>query len=170
MIRALDRLAWGLNLLGTLLVAALAALICADVIGRAALDLPIRGVAELASLAIVTLVFLQLPHAVAKGRMIRSEMLLGALMARSPRAGGLAEAAFRLVGAAFFGAVAWAVWPELLTAWERGTYVGASGDFTAPIWPKLAVVTLGAALASALFAIGAARALADPASVRIEEG
>ena len=130
MIRALDRLAWGLNLLGTLLVAALAALICADVIGRAALDLPIRGVAELASLAIVTLVFLQLPHAVAKGRMIRSEMLLGALMARAPRAGGLAEAAFRLVGAAFFGAVAWAVWPELLTAWERGTYVGASGDFT----------------------------------------
>ena len=163
----LRHLAAALNVCGTAIIVALMMMICADIALRALTNAPLRGVAELSGLLIVALVFLQLPHTVARGRMIRSEMLLGALQSRRPLAAGLVEGGFRLVGALFFGAVAWAVWPKLVKAWERGTYVGAAGDFTAPVWPKLLVIVLGAAFAALLYALLALDAFRRPRTVEI---
>lgn len=164
---SLRTLAAALNALGTGIIVVLMAMICADIALRTLTNAPLRGAAELSGLLIVALVFLQLPHTVARGRMIRSEMLLGALHARRPVAAGLVEGVFRLVGAMFFGAVAWAVWPKLVKAWERGTYVGAAGDFTAPVWPKLAVIVAGAAFAAIIYALLALAAFQRPRAVEI---
>ena len=167
---ALDRLAAALNVIGTLIIVALMMMIAGDVIGRGALNRPLPGTAELSGMLIVMLVFLQLPRTVARHRMIRAEVLLGALAARRPRIAGRIEAGFRLLGALFFGAIAWASWPKLTKAWERETYVGASGDFTAPIWPMLAVVVLGSAFAAILYVVLTCRAAHDPVTAAGEIG
>ncbi|MEO1687576.1 MAG: hypothetical protein AAFU61_06700, partial [Pseudomonadota bacterium] len=53
-----------------------------------------------------------------------------------------------------------ASWPLFLKAWERDEFVGAVGDFTAPVWPVKAVLLAGCGALMAQFALGLARAVA----------
>ncbi|HKK37359.1 MAG TPA: TRAP transporter small permease subunit [Paracoccaceae bacterium] len=148
-----------LNVVGTLLIVAVAVLVNADVIGRAALSAPISGVPEMVSLSIVCIVFLQAAEAARQGRFIRSDALLLRLAARAPRAAAALEALWCGLALWLVAVIGTTTWPLMLRAWERGTFVGAVGDFTAPVWPVKAIIVTGCAALALQFALGMLRAL-----------
>lgn len=141
----LDRLTAAMNAFGTLAIFGLLVLINSDIVGRSAFNSPVRGTTELVSLAIVGIVFLQLPNTLWAGRFVRAELLLDLLVKRSPRLADLVHALFHLIGALMLAIVVRAALPELVTAWQIGDYVGSLGDFTAPTWPIRLIVVIGAA-------------------------
>lgn len=134
------------NLIGTALVLILAILVCADIAGRNLLRQPIAGVPEIVSLSIIVIVFLQAPRALIAGRWTQSDLLTGLLETRAPRAGRAVQDLFDLCGAAVFGVIAYGTWPLLAKAWTRQEFVGAVGDFTAPVWPVRLAVLSGSVL------------------------
>ncbi len=134
-----------MNAIGTLAIFGLLVLINSDIVGRSFFNRPVRGTTELVSLAIVGIVFLQLPNTLWAGRFVKAELLIDALSARAPRAGDVVQGLFHLIGAAMMAIVLWAAVPELTSAWTIGDYVGSLGDFTAPTWPIRAITVLGAA-------------------------
>ncbi len=144
---------------GSLLILALVVLVDLDILGRELLARPVRGVSELLALSIVAILFLQLPETLRAGRLPRSELLLDRLRGTRPRLHGLVEAAVHLAGAGLMMLLAVVSVPGLLEAWREELYVGAAGDFTAPIWPVRAVMVTGAALTAALFLARAVDAL-----------
>ena len=153
----LDRLTQALNVVGTLLIVALMLLIGADVGGRNLMGAPVAGVPELVSLSIVAIVFLQVPQALRAGRLTRSDGLLNALARARPGLARVMETVFDAIAIAVIGALAWASWPIFLRDFERGTFIGAVGDFTAPLWPVKLVIVLGCVALIAQFAARMAR-------------
>ena len=145
----LDRATLLLNIVGTLLIIALALLVNGDVIGRTVFGSPLAGVPELVSLSIVAIVFLQIAYTFRAGRMTRTDLVPQLAAAHSPRA----EALLSLVlvcGALFV--LYWlfsASMPHFERAWQRGTFVGSIGDFTAPEWPIKLIILVGTAALSA---------------------
>lgn len=148
-----------LNVLGTLLIVALAVLVNADVIGRNAFGAPVSGVPEMVSLSIVAIVFLQVAEAARQGRFIRADALPMVLATRAPRAGAALEALWHLLALGLIVVLGLASWPPLVQAWERQTFVGAVGDFIAPVWPVRTIIVIGCAALAAQFALGLVRAL-----------
>lgn len=142
-LRLLDRLTLGLNVVGTGLIFALMLLIAGDVVGRNLFGRPISGVPEMVSLSIVVIVFLQAPQALKAGRMTRSDALARVLSNRAPAASKALDTLYDLIAIVVIGAIVWSTWPLFLRAWERGDFVGAVGDFTAPTWPVKAMILLG---------------------------
>ena len=134
--------------LGTL---GLMGLIVADVVGRGAFSAPVPATAEIVAASIVGIVFLQLPEATASGRMIRSDMMLGRLAARSARAAAALDAAHHAVGAVVMGIVLRYVGPEIAEAIRDRETVGLYGILVLPRWPFLVCVLAGAVLTFAQF-------------------
>ncbi|NKX41211.1 TRAP transporter small permease [Rhodobacteraceae bacterium R_SAG2] len=127
-------------------------MITADVVGRNVWGVPISGVPQIVSLSIVVIVFLQAPQALKAGRMTRSDGVIDLLHRRLPRLARGLETIFDLTGIAVISAILYSHWPMLLRAWERGDFVGAVGDFTAPTWPIKALLALGSVLLALQFA------------------
>jgi len=146
MLRLLDQLTSGLNLIGSALIVGLMLLIGADVVGRVALGAPISGVPEIVSLAIVAIVFLQIGAVAREGRLTRSDALLNWLKARAPQAAAGLETLFDVATIGVVGVIVWQTWPLAMRAWERSEFVGAIGDFTAPTWPVKFIIVLGASM------------------------
>lgn len=144
--RALDALSRGFNHCGTLLIVAAMLLVSADVLSRDLFNQPVRGVPEMVGASIVAIVFLQIAHALRSGRMIRSDSLLGVLARRNAVLAHASEALFALLGAVLFATIVYAAIPLVLEAIKAGTFIGASGFFTMPIWPVKAVVVIGCVL------------------------
>jgi TRAP-type mannitol/chloroaromatic compound transport system permease small subunit len=140
-----------LNAVGTVWIFLLMILINADIFGREALDAPIRGVTELVSLSIVGIVFLQLAHTLWAGRLTRSDALLNHLLATRPWLGHGLKALYNAIGAALFAIIFQASYPYFTNAWEIGEYVGAAGDFTAPVWPIKLIILIGSAATAIQF-------------------
>lgn len=140
-----DQLTAVMNAVGTLAIFGLLVLINSDTVGRTIFNSPIRGTTELVSLAIVGIVFLQLPNTLWAGRFVRAELLIDVLVARAPRVADAVQGAFHVVGAAMMAIVVWSTLPEFRTAWEIGDYVGSLGDFTAPTWPVRLITVFGSA-------------------------
>lgn len=142
---AADAISNALNVIGTLLILGLVILVNADVLGRNLFLAPISGVPEIVSMSIVAIVFLQVSQAFRMGRFTRTDAVLDAIANRSPRL----RAAVELLYVALALALVWfllsASWPLFDKAWERGTYVGTVGDFTAPEWPVKLVILIGCA-------------------------
>ena len=138
-----QRLTRTLNAIGTLWIVALMLLINSDVLGRELFNSPVRGVTELVSLSIVGIVFLQLADTLHSGRITRADVLLGRLQRTRPSLAALLHAGFHLVGAALMGTILWAAWPTLWESIRIREYVGAIGDFTAPVWPVRVVMLVG---------------------------
>lgn len=153
--RWLDGLTAAFSTVGTLGILGLMLLILGDVIGRG-LRMPLTGVPEIVSLSILSIVFLQLANTAAQGKLTRSDMLLGWLARRAPRAGLAADALMHLAGALLVGVLIWAFLPLFLRAWTRGDTVGTVGQFLAPLWPAYGIVLAGSVM---LFAVFAMRAL-----------
>jgi len=139
----INRITMTLNVLGTLLIAALMILICADVIGRVVFLSPISGVPEMVSLSIVAIVFLQAPEAFRMGRFTRSEAILNFLGRKSKRVRALFESLFTVGALGVIGVLLYASTPFFFKSWERGTFVGAVGDFIAPVWPVKLIILIG---------------------------
>ncbi|MEO7850979.1 MAG: TRAP transporter small permease [Rubrivivax sp.] len=138
-----QRIGRGLNALGTLWIVALMVLINADILGRDLFNAPVRGVTELVALSIVGIVFLQLADTLHSGRFTRADVLLEGLKRRRPVAAARLQAGFHMVGAALMGVILWAAWRPLLESIRIREYVGAIGDFTAPVWPIRLIMLIG---------------------------
>ncbi len=163
--RIIDRLTAGLNVLGTLLILAIMVLVNADVIGRGLFNAPVSGVPEIVSMSIVAIVFLQIAQTFRRGRLTRSEALLGFVQNRSPRLREAIDLVFSLAAIALIWQVLAASTPLFVKSWVRGTYEGTIGDFTAPIWPVKLIILIGCAallIQLALFGLAAALRLFTP--------
>lgn len=143
---AFTMLAVGLNALGALGIVGLMVLINADVLGRALFSAPIRGVPEVVSLSIVSIVFLQAGYMLRSGRMISSDSLITRLRRTTPGLARWMDAAFNTAGALLFGLIFRASLPSFTEAWSNDLFVGAEGDFTVPIWPMKLIVLIGSAM------------------------
>lgn len=145
-LRWLDLLTQLANICGSMLITGLVLLIGADVLSRNLFNAPISGVPEMVTLSIVAIVFLQAPQALKSGRMTRSDALIGYFEHRRPRLVRTLETIFDFLGAIVVGAILYATWPIFVKAWTRSEFVGAAGDFTAPVWPVKLMILIGASL------------------------
>jgi TRAP-type C4-dicarboxylate transport system permease small subunit len=143
----------GLNALGSIVIASLMMLMCADVILRNTLNQPIDGVAELVAASIIVIVFLQLPATLRHGRMSRADLFIDPFVAKRPRAGLRLRAMFNVGGIFACFVIAYATWPMLHRAWGDNEFSGIEGIFTFPTWPMLAVVVLGSSLTTIQYAL-----------------
>ena len=75
---------------------------------------------------------------------------------RWPTAGLTLDLIAQLCGAAFALTLAWAVWPKVVRAYERGEMEGVQGHFTLPVWPFLFLIVLGSILLALSFLLTAA--------------
>jgi TRAP-type mannitol/chloroaromatic compound transport system permease small subunit len=154
-----DAISTALNVIGTLLILGLVVLVNADVIGREMFLAPISGVPEIVSMSIVAIVFLQVSQAFRMGRFTRTDAFLNILEQRVPRLRNAVEFAYSIAALALVWFVYSASQPLFVKAWERGTYLGTVGDFTAPEWPVKLVILIGCAALMVQIAIEAAIAL-----------
>jgi len=130
----------------TVLIVGLMAMIGADVFGRQAFNAPISGVPEMVSLSIVAIVFLQVPQALRSGRFTRSDALLKLVWQKRPALARAMEMLFDAIAIGILCALVYAAWPLFVKDWQRNTFVGAVGDFTAPVWPVKLILVVGTAL------------------------
>jgi len=147
----LRRIADGMGAFGALLVLSLALLINSDVLSRFFLNHPIKGVAEMVELAIVVIVFIQLPLTIATGGLVRASELHHRVSQRRPGVGRVMSLTFELVGVVVFALLTWALWPKLTEAWIDNLYKGQPGLFTVPIWPAVLVTLVGSAISATCF-------------------
>ncbi|MHA7880115.1 MAG: TRAP transporter small permease subunit [Saccharospirillum sp.] len=130
----------GLNAVGSLLIFAIMALICADVFSRNAFNQPINGVAEMVAASIVMIVFLQLASNLRHGRMAQADIFIHGFTERFPRAGHSLVCLFYLVGAYMMYIVYEGTLPVLERAINRNQFFGVEGVFTFPVWPIRTIV------------------------------
>ena len=135
-LRLLDGVTQALNVIGSGLILLLMILV---------------GV-ELVTLSIVAIVFLQIPQALRASRLTRSDALLSWLERRSPLTGKWLETLFDLVSIAVVWVIVSTTWPIFVRAWERGEFIGALGDFTAPTWPVKLTILIGGSMLILQFA------------------
>jgi TRAP-type mannitol/chloroaromatic compound transport system permease small subunit len=154
-----DAVSTALNVIGTLLILGLVVLVNADVIGRELFLAPISGVPEIVSMSIVAIVFLQVSQAFRMGRFTRTDTLLDLLQRVSPRIRSAVDLVYSLAALALIWFIFSASLPLFEKSWERGTYVGTVGDFTAPEWPVKLVILVGCAALMVQIAIQAVVAL-----------
>ncbi|MDQ0314324.1 TRAP transporter small permease subunit [Amorphus orientalis] len=143
----------GMNMVGAVVVLAMAVIVNVDVLGRWLFNAPLDGAVELTEMGIVAIVYLQLAHAVAVGKLTRSEMLLELTERRLPRLNLALRLAFNLMGAFVLAVIVYGQVPRLISAWENGFYKGNPGIFRAPMWPLEAILLIGAAFALVQFLV-----------------
>jgi tripartite ATP-independent transporter DctM subunit len=132
-----------LSYLSSMWIFAIMVLICVDVAMRTFFNSPIAGVAEFVAASVVALVFLQLPGVIARRRLLRAEMFIEPFEARFPRAAALLDAVYAAIGILmFWRIVGWAI-PDMIKAWNEGTYAGAQGVYEIPLWPFNLAVVIG---------------------------
>ncbi|MEQ8662840.1 MAG: TRAP transporter large permease subunit, partial [Gammaproteobacteria bacterium] len=136
-----------------LLIAAITLLIGVDILTRALLARPLRGVAELVTLAMPACVFLVLPLAWQRGALVRA----GRVAAHGAGARDVLGAGVALVVTL---AIALVTLPLAWRAWREGEFLGVAGDFTVPSWPALGAVVLGSTALALTIARGARAQLA----------
>jgi TRAP-type mannitol/chloroaromatic compound transport system permease small subunit len=143
-----QRLTAAMNTLGTLWIFILMVLMNVDVIGRGLFGAPVRGTTEIVSMSIVGIVFLQLADTLHTGRFTRADVLLDRLKCSRPRLASGLQSLYHLVGMLLLATLCWASWGPLLEAFRIDEYVGAVGDFQAPMWPIRLIIVLGSACTS----------------------
>lgn len=140
-----------MNSIGTAWVFVLLIIINLDIGGRALFNHPIRGVPEIVAMSIVACVFLQLAHTLKVGRLTRSDILMNWLDTRLPRLKLFLEGVYYLIGAVLVAIIFKASIPFFSKAWRIGEYVGAEGDFMAPVWPVKLIILIGCGAATLQF-------------------
>jgi len=145
-----------MNSIGTAWVFVLLVIINLDIGGRALFNHPLRGVPEIVALSIVACVFLQIAHTIRVGRLTRSDIVLDWLRHRHPGVGHFLEGLYCLVGAGLMVILFKSSLPMFTKAWRIGEYVGAEGDFMAPVWPVRLIILAGCAAGAVQFALMAA--------------
>ena len=149
--KAFDAVISALNAMGTGWIFVLMLLINADVFSRYLFNYPINGVPLVIEVSIVAIVFLQLTAALREGRMTRSDVMIGRLLAQRPHLGLSLQAIYHALGAVLMGILFFYSVPLFEKAWRRNTYVGVEGDFTIQVWPLKLIVLLCAAICGIQF-------------------
>jgi TRAP-type mannitol/chloroaromatic compound transport system permease small subunit len=157
--RALGVLIVASNNLGSLVIFAMTFAVVADVTGRYLFNSPINGTAEMVTMAVVVVLYLQLSYTLRSGRMTRSDAFYTGLVTRRPRIGNAVEFVYHAAGACLMVAIMFGAWPKWLTAWRSGFYIGVIDVFTFPEWPLLLIIFLGCGLTGLQFAVLALRNL-----------
>lgn len=147
----------GLNAAGSLLIFAIMALICADVLSRNLFNQPIDGVAEMVAASIVMIVFLQLASTLRHGRLAQADIFIYGFTVSFPRIGRSLTTLYYLAGAAMLGVVYQGTVPVLMRAIDRNQFFGVEGVFTFPVWPIRTVVVVCAAVTVLQFLVLAVR-------------
>lgn len=155
----------GLNAVGTVWVAAITLLICADILGRVLFSFPITGVPEIVKVSIVAIVWLQIPHTLKIGGHLRSDVVLRRL---SIRGRAIANLFAYALGALVFGLLVFSGWDTMIMAWEIGEFEGEL-PVRVPTYPLRSIVLLGAALTCLQFLLMAADVIWGASSGRPEE-
>lgn len=150
----------GLNAVGSVWVAAITLLICADILGRVLFRYPLAGVPEIVKVSIVAIVWLQIPHTLKTGGHLRSDIVLRYLSTRSRAALDLFAC---VLGAIIFGLLVYSGWDTMILAWEMGEFEGEL-PVRVPTYPLRSIVLLGAALTALQFLLMAAEAVRRLAS------
>lgn len=140
-----------MNSIGTAWVFVLLIIINLDIGGRAMFNHPIRGVPEIVALSIVACVFLQIAHTLKVGRLTRSEILLNWLAKKRPGLGHLLNGIYHIIGGVLMIIMFDASLPLFKKAWRLDVYVGAEGDFMAPVWPVKLIILIGCMAAAIQF-------------------
>ncbi len=157
--KLVDRLFGGLvsamNVVASVWVLTLIALISADVIGRSGFNSPIPGVPEIVKLSIVGMVWLQMAYTLRAGKHLRTTVGL-ALMPRVAQRAVLALNA--LVGIVMFALIAWLSADELAATWNISAFVGEH-PVRIPVSPVWAVLVAAACLTAIQYALDALRYL-----------
>jgi len=145
----------GLNAVGSVWVAAITVLICADILGRVLFRYPLAGVPEIVKISIVAIVWLQIPHTLRIGGHLRSDIVLRAL---SSRGRALVNLFSYALGALIFGLLVFSGWDTMIMAWELGEFEGEL-PVRVPTYPLRSIVLLGAGLTCLQFLLMAAEVL-----------
>jgi TRAP-type mannitol/chloroaromatic compound transport system permease small subunit len=151
--RALGVLIVTSNNIGSLVIVAMTFAVVADVSGRYLLNSPINGTAEMVTMAVVVVLYLQLAYTLRSGRMTRSDAFFDRLVVRRPVIGHLLGVLFAVGGICLMAAIMTGAWPKWLTAWREGYYVGVIDVFTFPEWPLLLIIFVGCGLTALQFAL-----------------
>ncbi len=159
--RKIDKISWFsfgsiisvMNSIGTLWVFILLIIINLDIAGRALFNSPVRGVPEIVALSIVACVFLQIPHTLKVGRLTRSDILLDWLKVKYPMLKHCLEGLYCLTGAGIMAILFKNSIKFFTKAWKIDEYVGAQGDFMAPVWPVKLIILVGCAAGVIQFVI-----------------
>ena len=155
---------WNARIVRALLAAAaviiflLGFLVCADVIGRAVFNAPVKGTPEMVSMSIVIICFLLAGYSVQSGSMISTDVVVGIFGVRGRAFAQLLSAVLAIT---FFGIIVWGSYEPTLHAIVSGEYEG-EGALRVPVWPARTVVLIGAVLvvtSYAMIGLSAIRAL-----------
>src|SRR5204862_4517031 len=96
----------------------------------------------------VACVFLQLGHAVLRGRLMRVEMVVEPLAQRRPAAAAAWHAVLAGVGVAVLVVMARGAWPDLTRAWRTAEFAGVEGLYKIPVWPIKLLIVAGSVVAA----------------------
>lgn len=140
-----------LNVLGTILILAMAVAVNADVISRNAFNRPIAGVLEFIGLSIVAIVFFQIANTLREDRHVSNDVFIRLLAQSHPRVTAGLHVIFNVIGAILMAIIVVFVWPIASEAYREHYYAGTAGVIEIPIWPFTAVVVLGAATTAVQF-------------------
>ena len=130
-------------------------IVCADVLGRALFNAPVKGTPEIVSMSIVIICFLLAGYSVQSGGMIYTDVVSGAFGVRGLAFAQLLSATLGIV---FFGLIVWGSYEPTLHAIASGEYEG-EGALRVPVWPARTVVVLGAILVVTSYTVHGLRAI-----------
>jgi TRAP-type C4-dicarboxylate transport system permease small subunit len=132
-----------LNVLGTILIIAMAIAVNADVLGRNLFNKPITGVNEFLGLSIVAVVFLQIANTLREGRHVSNDIIMSAIGVHRPRVAHAFYGLFNLIGAGLMAFIVWFVTPMFLEMYREGYYQGTAEVMEIPVWPFVLPVIIG---------------------------
>ena len=130
-------------------------IVCADVLGRALFNAPVKGTPEIVSMSIVIICFLLAGYSVQSGGMIYTDVFSGAFGVRGLAFAQLLSAT---LGILFFGLIVWGSYEPMLHAIASGEYEG-EGALRVPVWPARVVVVMGAFLVITSYTLHGLRAM-----------
>jgi TRAP-type C4-dicarboxylate transport system permease small subunit len=145
----------GLNAVGSVWVAAITVLVCADIFGRLLFQHPLVGVPEIVKVSIVAIVWLQIPHTLKIDGHLRSDIVLRFLSSRNR---ALVDLFAYVLGAIIFGLLVYSGWHTMIQAWQMGEFEGEL-PVRVPTYPLRSIVLLGAALTALQYLLMAAEAV-----------
>lgn len=133
--------------LGALIIVSMMVLISADIASRNLVAVPIHGVSDYVSYAIVVTVYLQLGLTIRNDRLVRANVLSDWLEAVRPGTMLVVATVFSLGAAALMGLAARYLWLDFAEAWTEAEFLGASATIRLPTWPFKLVVAYAASMA-----------------------
>jgi len=138
-----------LNAVGTVWVAAMTVLICADIFGRALFNAPIIGVPEIVRVSVVGLVWLQMAYTLKIGAHLRSNIILDRLSLKWQT---IIEIIGCILGILVFSLVVYTSWGVMIEGWRIKEFEGEL-PVRVPVYPIRTIVLIGAFLTMVQFVI-----------------